>query len=177
MNVLDPASFDSLPPAKLALLLDVEGCEGAERRSGEGGWTRADAAAALRQQLSTPLLPDLLVVPGAERGRLERLVETHPQMQTFGTQLTGPDPSAELLDTLKRWARFMGDQPGSPLHGGPATVLYYAAIAAALARAGQRITRLSDSQLQAGFEWAMIQEGAEVLREGFDAALAVLSPV
>jgi hypothetical protein len=36
------------------------------------------------------------------------------------------------------------------------------------------MTRLPDSQLRAGFEWAMIQEGAEGLRELFGAALGRL---
>jgi hypothetical protein len=156
---IDSQSFDSLPPAKLARLLDVEG-GGAEAAA----WTAADAAAALRQQLQAPLLPDLLAAPGAERERLEALVRSRPETATFAAQLTGREPTTELLESIKRWARHMREQPSSPLRGGPATVLYYAAIAAALVRTGRRITTLTDGQLRAGFEWALVQEGAEGLQ-------------
>jgi hypothetical protein len=167
---IDAGSFDSLPPDKLARLLDVE-----EPAGDALAWSRADAAAALRQQLDAPLLPDLLNIPGIERGRLEALVRSRPDTVSFAAQLTGRDPTTELLDAVKRWARIMREQRSSPLQGGPATVLYYAAIAAALSRTRQRITRLSTLELRAGFDWALVQEGAEGLQPLFREALGSLS--
>lgn len=163
-------SFDSLSPEKLARLLDVEGTA-----EDAVAWSRADAAAALRQQLAAPLLPDLLAIPGIERERLEALVRSRPHTGSFAAQLTGRESTTELLEAVKRWARMMREQRSSPLQGGPATVLYYAAIASALCRARQRITRLSTPELRAGFDWALVQQGAEALQPLFREALQQLA--
>jgi hypothetical protein len=159
---LDSESFDGLSPGKLARLLDMD----------QVRWTREDASAALRQQLGSPLLPDLLMVPGAQRERLERLVAAGVPGESFATQLMGDAPALELLEAIKRWARQMREEPSSPLNGVPATVIYYAAIAAALARLGVRISKLTDEQLRGGFEWSRIQQGGEALRGTFNQALA-----
>jgi hypothetical protein len=46
----------------------------------------------------------------------------------------------------------------NPLPEEVATVLYYAAIAAALLRHGQRISRVSDATLREGTDWVLEQE-------------------
>jgi len=162
---LGSESFDGLSPGKLARLLDMD----------QVRWTREDASAALRQQLGSPLLPDLLMVPGAERERLERMVAAGGSpTESFAAQLMGGGPTLELLEAIKRWSRQMRDEPSSPLHGGPATVIYYGAIAAALSRLGVRITKLTDEQLRGGFEWSRMQQGGEGLRGTFESGLCCL---
>ena len=151
----DPA-LDMLPPHTLARLLNLDA---------PAHWSDHDAAAALRHQLAAPLLPDLARVPGIEIERLRPLIEPHT---TFLAAVSAPSPALELLDAIKQWARHVRDDPASPLAGGPATVLYYAAIAAAQARLHQRITALTDDQLRAGQAWARAFPGAESLGFLFD---------
>ncbi len=162
----DPApdsSHDALTPARLAQLLDLDA---------PASWSQADALAALRHQLAAPLLPDLALAPGAELDRLCPRAFAHP---TFLDALTAPAPNLELLHAIKHWARHLRTDPASPLAGTPATVLYYAAIAAARLRLGQSITTLSDAQLRAGLLWAAAIPGTQPLAELFAAALRVLA--
>ena len=55
-----------------------------------------------------------------------------------------------------------------------ATMLYFACAAAALVRCGERITRLDDTKLREGLEWAIAQSWLDgTSRELFTAALKV----
>lgn len=162
---MDPSSLDRLPPVQLAKLLDLD--------TALPRFTD-DAAAILRHQLAAPLLPDLIALPSVEVARIRSLIPTHPEAATFLAQLTSPAPSLELLDSIKQFARHCEAQPSHPLHGPPATALYFAAIAAALIRCKTRITRLNDADLRNGFMFAIEQPGGEALRPVFAAALQQL---
>lgn len=140
--MIDP---EKASPAQLSQLLDVETAP---------QWPQSDAAAALCHQLAAPLLPDVQSAPGAESWRLEALVAGRVGAESFQRQLTAIYPSRELLEAIKRFARFANDSVSHPLRGEGAMVLYYAAIAAAMMRCNARITQLSDDQLREGFGWA-----------------------
>ncbi len=158
---MDHTTLDHLGHAQLAKLLDAD-------RLPE--WSEADKAEILGHQLAAPLLPDLAMIPGAETVRLQALVRDRPGAESFLRQLTFITPSLELLIAIKGFARHFRDVRESPLHGMPATILYYAAIAAALARCKARITRLHDADLRTGFTWAKQQPAAEPLITIFTAA-------
>jgi hypothetical protein len=154
--------LDLLTPARLAGLLDVDPPE---------GWSLQDAATALRHQLAAMLLPDLAVVPGIEIDRLRRIAAPNT---TFLELLVSRTPEIELLKALKIWARHVRDDSENPLAGAPATVLYYAAVAAARVRLDQRITSLMDAKLRAGCTWALAAAGDSALTSLFEAALAAI---
>jgi hypothetical protein len=157
---------ENLDASKLARLLDIDGPA--------SKWTDEDSAAILRHQLAAPLLPDLLMVPGAEEPRLRSLLTGRPGTNSFLEQLTTPHPSLELLQAIKNFARHVHDCPENPLQGGPSDVLYFASIAAAFARCATRITRLENAALHAGFEWVLSQIGVEPLRTSIENAKALL---
>ena len=152
--------LESLSTVQLARLLDLDA------QGPTPWWSAADGTAALEHQLSSLLLPDVGDVPGAERGRLGALSTGRTMLQA----LTDGAATVELLEAIKQFARHVRDQPASPLRGAPATVIYYAAIAAGLTR-GARITKLSDAALREGFHWAMEQAGTDELFAIFAQAL------
>jgi hypothetical protein len=153
----------TLAPVRLAGLLDVDP---------PARWSDRDAAAALRHQFAAPLLPDLALAPAVEIDRLRALAAPHT---TFLDLLSSPVPALELLLALKDWARHVRDAPESPLAGAPATVLYYAAIAAARVRLNQRITSLPDTDLRTGWTWALTQTGTPELAQLFTAAVGAMA--
>jgi hypothetical protein len=160
---MNDAPLDALAPERLADLLDVDR---------PARWSPEDAAAALRHQLAAPLLAELSRVPAMEMTRLEPLAG--PRM-TFLDLLTASHPAPELLEAVKLWARHERNSLDSPLAGAPATVLYYAAIAAARVRLHRQLTSLPDADLRTGCAWALAQPGAAPLADVFSAALAPLS--
>jgi hypothetical protein len=157
------SSIDMLAPERLARLLDVDT---------PAVWTEADATAALRHQLAAPLLPDLALAPGSELDHLRPFAEAYP---TLLAALTAPSPPLGLLQAIKRWARHVRNDSASPLSRGPATVLYYAAIAAAREHPWASITSLTPDQLHKGFSWSMAFSGAEALARLFPPAMRTLS--
>jgi hypothetical protein len=113
-------------------------------------WSHADLGAVLRHQLSAPLLVDLRRLPhwpGAEAG----------PSGNFGELLAHPCPPLELLRLTKEFAKAADQQEDRPLPVEVATMLYYAAIVAALVGCGERISRLSDDELRQGVAWALAQ--------------------
>ncbi len=172
---VDASTIGQLAPERLARLLDV----------GAGSaWSAIDAAQALRHQLAAPLLPDLAAAPGAQTERLENLLALAPGIDTFVELFTGGqdvdsspagaargEACGELLEAAKRWARHIRGDSTTPLFEAPATVLYYAAIAAARVHHSRGITSLSSAQCCEGFIWAAGQPGAEQLAALFEEAL------
>jgi hypothetical protein len=65
------------------------------------------------------------------------------------------DPGVELLALVKDYAKALRADPEGVLPPEVASVVYYAAIAAALARYGERISDLDDHQLRAGLGWVV----------------------
>ncbi|MGN6366954.1 MAG: hypothetical protein ACTHN5_01705 [Phycisphaerae bacterium] len=165
---MHPDDLSTLPPEKLAALLTP---------APAAAWPSApeDLAAILRHQLAAPLLPDLVTPPGAEPARLAALLQHRPA-ETFAAHLAADAPALELLDAIKQFARHANAAPDHPLRGDPATLLYYAAIAAALLRCNARISQLPDPALRDAFTWALQQPAAQPLHPLFRAAHAALPP-
>ena len=155
-------------PVQLARLLDLD-------RDIE--WSEEDPAAILRQQLAAPLLPDLLVVPGADSAGLDSLVRDRPPAETFLQHLTSAHPSLELLAAIKSFAHYVRNSPSNPLHGDAATILYFAAIASAMVHRKTRMTSLTNRQLREGFQWALDQRGAREMQSLLRTALRTVSHV
>ena len=155
-----------LAPAQLVRLLDLDH---------DIEWSEEDPAAILRQQLAASLLPDLLVVPGADSAGLDGLVRDRPPGETFLQHLTSPQPSLELLTAIKSFAHYIRNSPSNPLHGDAATILYFAAIASAMVHCRTRVTSLINRQLREGFQWALDQPGARELQSLLSTALRIVS--
>ena len=96
-------------------------------------WADADLAGMLCHQLAQPL------VPGGT---------------TMRALLASPAPPVESLDALKRLAKIRRAQGDASVPSDLWRVIYFAAIAAA-ARAGHRISDLSEADLDAGYRWAL----------------------
>lgn len=162
---ITPAALSRLPAAQLAKLLDP---------ALPSPWTPKDAAAALKHQLAAPLLPDLLSPPTADADFLRPLLKTLPPATTFHKLLTMKRPPLDLLVALKTFATHARTTPDSPLQGDTATLLYYAAIAAALTRHQQRITTLPEKDIRDGLTWSLSQHPPATLKTLYQKALAAL---
>jgi hypothetical protein len=123
-----------------------------------GAWRAEELGAVFAHQLSAPLTDDLKAL-GADAAR--RLAEAAPAggppILTFGDLLHHPRPPVELLDATKRFAKVCRSHPDGPLPDEVATVLYLAAIAAAMLRCGRRISRMDNAALDYSFGWALRQ--------------------
>jgi hypothetical protein len=135
-------------------------------------WTAADGTAALSHQLSAPLSPDLLTVPGMSTERLRTILTDRPPGHSFEAELTNQQPSAAILGAIKEFGRSVRHIHESPLFDQPAAAIYYAAIAAALVRLNLRISKMSDVEMSTAFTWASQCEGAENLSPLFRQALS-----
>ena len=149
-----------------------------ELKSDEGTlWEADDLEGILEHQLAASLEADLADLRPGLRGRLEELgAAGGPPIATFKDLLEHPRPPLELLELTKRFAKRCRSNPEGPLPDDIATVLYLAAIAAAMTRCGTRITKLGDEGVRHGLEWAvrqpwldastreLLEQGCEVLR-------------
>jgi len=167
---MDSMITEKLSPNQLAQLLTLD-----EKTP----WVESDTGQVLRCQLHAALLPDLeavsetaLAVPALRQKLAARRI---PLDQSLFGHLISPAPVLEVLQLIKQFARLVRDDMTSPLRGGPATVIYYAAIAAARVGCGCRISQVPDDQLRERFAWAKCQKGAERLSGLFAAATAQLS--
>lgn len=167
---MDAIAIDRLSNHQLARLLDLKDAS---------PWDHTDAAEVLRHQLGAPIIEDLAAVPGAEmelEAAKQKMLAAGLRLdQSFQDQLLSHSPLPELLGLMKRFARQVRDQSTSPLRGAPATVLYYAAIACALVKGGQRISQIEDTELKERFGWASRQKGAEQISELFEFAIESLA--
>jgi RNA polymerase sigma-70 factor (ECF subfamily) len=151
-----------LDPAALTWLLDLP------RQLG-------DSAALLRHLLAAPLPFDDDKADGDATDRTQGLSDGGARAwRCLGELLHDPQPSLELLERVKDFAKDNGTDPESPLPREVATLVYYASIAAALARGGRRISRQDEGSLRWGFEWGRDQPWVDeatraVLGEGLRA--------
>lgn len=121
-------------------------------------WETAELEAILQHQLAAPLAPDLSVVDPAVRSRIREWGEAAGQpLSTFRDLFQHPRPPVELLELTKRFAKQCRNHPEHPLPEEVATVLYFLALAVALAKCGSRISKLSDAALREGIAWALEQ--------------------
>ena len=123
---------------------------------GVGDWLPEELGPVMRFQLEAPLVDDLCGNSTEVRARVERLAAAaKPPIRTFSDLLFHPAPPLELLVMVKDFAKAVRSEGDGRLPAEVATVLYYAAIAAALAHGHKKISELDDSTLRAGVNWAL----------------------
>jgi hypothetical protein len=139
--------FKSAPKSLAAFL-----AAGAERAR---LWRPEELGAIFRHQMSAPILMDLGGFDPATAGRLKTLGAAQGLLlNSFLDLFLHPVPPIEMLSLTKEFAKANMDHPDSTLPNEVASVLYYASIAAALARLDRRISQLADAELKRGFSWA-----------------------
>jgi hypothetical protein len=138
-------------------------------------WPADDLGAVLRHQLSAPLEIDagnmdeaaVLRLVAGRRGLLVR---------SYGELLLHQRPPLPLLRAVKSFAKRCRLARRGALPREVATVLYFAAIVAALSRCGQRISSLSTSALREGVAWVLAQPWVQdPLRGLFEAGRDMLA--
>ena len=118
----------------------------------------AELRALWRHQLGSPLQFDLSNLERDAGARLRELSAAEGLLlRSLGDLLQHPHPPLELLRFAKDFAKAHEQSPDDLLPPEMARMLYYAAIAAALARCERRITTLDDVQLRRAFDWALAQ--------------------
>lgn len=143
--------FESTSAARLAEFLESAAGE-------EGCWGPEDLGGLLRHQLSAPLEFD----PGdlsenAARRAQQALSHCDATLGSFRDLFQHPNPPLDLLRLTKWFAKSSRSRINSPLPREIATLLYFAAIAAAYTRCQTRITQLDDAALREGLEWGAQQ--------------------
>ncbi|MEO0514893.1 MAG: hypothetical protein AAF086_06310 [Planctomycetota bacterium] len=111
-------------------------------------WSTSDLGAMLRHQLHQPLgpAPGIQGTPASDDG-----YATRPHLDLF----TQSSPPLARLRRVKDLAK-AGDTPEGQLPRDVATVMYYAALAAArVHHPEQPITRLDDEAFRVGLDWAL----------------------
>jgi hypothetical protein len=140
-------------------------------------WRDEDLAALLKHELAAPVQVEVAsLTPGTAAGLAALCGARGLLLNSFADLFSHPHPPLELLRMTKRFAKGARHHPDSPLPAQVANVLYYASIAAAMVRCGQRITELDDSSLRNGLEWCTSRDWVDaplrgLLREA-EAALA-----
>ncbi len=140
-------------------------------------WQPEELGAIFRHQMSAPVLVDLGGFDPATAARLKTLSHAQSLLLTsFLDLFLHPVPPIELLTLTKDFAKGNMEHPDSSLPNDVAAVLYYASIAAAWARLGRRISRLSDAEFKRGLEWAKGKSWVEApIQRLFDEALQKLA--
>ena len=162
-------NLNGADPKSLARVLGIS-------RVREFAWAESEYAAILTHQLDTALTVDLL---GANPALLASYADRLGRAATFRDLLINdPNPPVELLEQTKNFAKEVlhGRREGIP--DDIARVLYYAAIVAAHARCGRRISELDNASLEIGVLWALerawidsqskmlFREGMAVVQQG-----------
>lgn len=111
-------------------------------------WSEADCGAILRHQLAAKLVDDL----GLCFADASAVLAKTPALNTFGDVLKVDHPPVPVLRMVRQFAKLLSQKRTCYPHD-VAMVLYYAAIAAAHARAGATITRLPDDEVRKGLQW------------------------
>lgn len=144
--------FYSTESNLLAKMLGVEAGEGPN-------WNADDLGAILRHQFSAPVQFDLAWFdPGSARQLNTLTAAQGLLLNSFADLMRHPNPPLVLLQMTKNFAKANFNHPDSPLPHDISRVLYFACIAAAWLRCGQRITNLDDSGLRDGWTWVVDQD-------------------
>jgi len=140
-------------------------------------WRPAELEALLRHQMAAPVQVDLSSLAPALAEQLRGLSDAQAlTLRSFADLFQHPQPPVELLRLVKDFAKAAHESSEGPLPPEIARVLYYASIAAALARLKTRITSLSDVQLREGFGWVQTRDWIDpATKELVNQALPCLS--
>ena len=122
-------------------------------------WSATDLHAILCHQLDADVEFDLTHFGGVAKETLTsvRTLSADNQPCTFGQMLTSAEPPLEVLDMIRRFAKRLRTQESAGIPKEVATVLYYAAIAAARLRHGASLSKLDDEALRSGLNWGLEQ--------------------
>jgi hypothetical protein len=121
-------------------------------------WHPEELGAVYRHQMAAPISVDLEGLPRPISGQLRNLTDANGLLlKSFQELFDHARPPLELLSIVKEFAKRNRGRPESLLPDEVATVLYFLSIATALLRWQERISRLSDDELQAGFKWSLAQ--------------------
>jgi hypothetical protein len=155
---------------------------GAPPKPAEVRWEPAELGDVLRHQLAASFELGNDANEQALRFTAEGAAGETPAPRpgtTLAALLSDPAPPVEALRRVKEWAKPAMQGCADDLPREVAGVIYFAAIHAALARAGgERITRLPDGTLRKGARWSLRRPWLDpllvaVFREG----LSHLAPV
>jgi hypothetical protein len=132
-------------------------------------WSAQELTEMLRHQLSAPLQLSLGTL-SAEVSHQIKEAGVGPLL-TLDQLLKNAHPPLELLKLVKRFAKMCRRDRENPLPSEIVMLLYYASIAAALARLDQAISDLGPASLTRGMSWLAEQDWLTddvraLLREG-----------
>jgi len=140
-------------------------------------WEAEELAALFRHQMQSPIEADLATVSPTAASRARMVASAcDPCVKSFADLFDHPRPPLELLRLTKQFAKVHHNDPDTGLPAEIALVLYYASIAAALARCDKRASKLDDRALIEGFTWGRDQKWIdEPMRRLFQAGLDLLT--
>jgi hypothetical protein len=141
-------AVDKSNPSELACLLSVRGTP-------EGNWQPAELADLLRHCLETPV-GEYLGIDTSPGPKKEFCADTPSEQDavsmTLGELFRAACPPLGLLIALKRHARRLTGPGASDVPAEVHRAVYFASIAAAMARHGERISKSDPEVLRAAFE-------------------------
>ncbi len=120
--------------------------------------SQEDLAAELREQLATPLATDLEPALFILATHHMNASDWQARLTSYAELFADPRPPIAILEATKRFAKAHREHGSSLLPPEVATVLYFAAIAAAEVRCDRRITELADEKLREGLRWCIERE-------------------
>jgi DNA-directed RNA polymerase specialized sigma24 family protein len=125
-----------------------------------GADASTDLQEAFDNALAVPLLLVVTPVDAAQAGSLKAWVENEgAEVRNLGDLLRCPEVPVELVNLVKQHAKRCRREETVPSRVGMA--LYYASIAVALVRCGERISKHEDQALRDGFQWVADQPWVE----------------
>jgi hypothetical protein len=124
-------------------------------------WDPSELQLVLDDHLKVPLV-DVLAELNEDTTQLVALARktagsSDEPLKALGDLFAHPAPPIELLDAVKRWGRRATRDEASSLPSEITSLVYFAAIAAALVRHNQRISKSDDATLQYGFDRVLRQ--------------------
>jgi hypothetical protein len=123
-----------------------------------GSWRNEELGEILRHQLAAPLNVALGSFSGEAAQILEKLGTRLSLPANLNELLQSAQPPIELLALTKRFGKVYSSDPESALPREIAVFIYYASIAVANLRCGERLTELRPEALKHGLQWCRDRE-------------------
>ncbi|MFI5379733.1 MAG: hypothetical protein ACHRHE_10580 [Tepidisphaerales bacterium] len=121
-------------------------------------WPVEEIRRMFRMQLGARLHLELERAELCDRDLVRVLADqSSPPIHSVADLLYHPRPPVDLLWAIKDFAKDRKENPASEIAPEVALTIYYASIAAALTRCGERITSLTDDELGTGLNWVIKQ--------------------
>lgn len=121
-------------------------------------WNPDELSDILKHQLSAPVDVNLSRLGrGVARRAMTACAAEGLLLKSFRDLFFHPHPPIEMLIVTKEFAKASSHHPDSPIPHEISTVLYLAAIVAALLRCGKYITDLDEAALTESLQWVLSQ--------------------